>query len=89
MVLTASETIEIENLKHAHELQILNRKEEISKAEHEREMERMVIQREIAVISAKSDPELINVLTEIKDSINHIEKYGLKAVVERMLVANE
>ena len=86
MVLTASETIEIENLKHSHELQILNRKEEISKSEHERSMERLKLEKEIAVIPRinVSDERVVKALEGIDYSLEQIQKYGLRAYTGKM-----
>ena len=84
MVLTASETIEIENIKHAHELQILNRKEEISKEEHKRDMEKFAMQKEIAILGSKADDRLVNALTEIHAEILYIRKYGLTVFVGKV-----
>jgi len=72
MVLSAPETIEIENLKHSHELQILDRKEEIAKSEHQRALERLEREYEVAKISFKSDPAMINVLNVIAHNIDDL-----------------
>ena len=74
MVLSGLEAIEIENLKHAHELQILDRKEEISKAEHGRNLERLAIENEIAKISGRSDERVVQALENIGESFARIEK---------------
>ena len=86
MVLTASETIEIENLKHSHELQILNRREEIAKSEHERSMGRLKLEKEIAVIPKITieDERVVKALENLSYYLEQIQKYGLRAYTGKM-----
>ena len=74
MVLTASETIEIENLKHSHELQLLDIKDKISQSEHERRMKKeLELERQISV-ARTSDPKMIEVLEGIRRGIEEIAR---------------
>ena len=73
MVLTASETIEIENLKHSHELQLLDIKDKISQSEHERRMKELELERQISV-ARTSDPKMIEVLEGIRRGIEEIAR---------------
>ena len=86
MVLTGTETIEIENLKHSHELQILNRREEIAKSEHEREMQRLNLQKEIAVIPKITieDERVVKALEHISYYLEQVWKYGLRTFTGKL-----
>ncbi|MEK9206957.1 MAG: hypothetical protein AAB922_00620, partial [Patescibacteria group bacterium] len=70
---TASETIEIENLKHSHELQLLDIKDKISQSEHERRMKELELERQISV-ARTSDPKMIEVLEGIRRGIEEIAR---------------
>jgi len=72
MVLSGQETMDTENLKHSHELQILDRKEDIAKEEHKRSIERLAREYDIAIVSARADPKMIETLNVIASNINDL-----------------
>ncbi len=57
MVKTQSEDIEMENLKHNHEVELLQIKEELSIKEHERKLQRLAIHLQIAECTGKKVEE--------------------------------
>jgi len=69
MVFTAAETIDIENLKHSHELQILEVRDKFAQNEHGRKMNELELERQISSVRNITDPRLIEALTLISSSI--------------------
>lgn len=84
MVLTATETIEIENLKHSHELQLLEVKDKISQSEHERRMKELEMERQISGVRNITDPRLIESLDGISRILRLMQERGITAHVGKV-----